>query len=179
MATETPSENEEPLTPQADSQDKGSKFAKIKKILIFAVPAILLLAGSGFYFFVLKAPKAEEKESHDAVHEEEKNKVGAEQYFYVDMDPITIALAPSGAKTEYLKIDISIKLGSEKEKTAVTSMVPIIKDTLITFLRSLRSTDFNSSSSTIYLKEELTKRINKITAPIMIKEVLFQEITIN
>jgi len=55
----------------------------------------------------------------------------------------------------------------------------IIKDTLITFLRSLRSTDFNSSSSAIYLKEEISKRINKITAPVVIKEVLFQEITVN
>jgi hypothetical protein len=59
------------------------------------------------------------------------------------------------------------------------SFMPAVKDSLVTFLRSLRSTDFNSSGSTIYLKEELTKRINKIVAPVVIKEVLFQEITVN
>ena len=45
-------------------------------------------------------------------------------------------------------------------------MPVIIKDTLITFLRSLRVTDFNSSSSTIYLKEEISKSINKITTTV-------------
>lgn len=179
MAKETPNENEEPLTPETATSNKGSKFTKIKKILIFTVPVILLIAGGCFYFFVIKGPKNEEDQPSNPNHEGNNKQVTPEQFSYIDMDPITIALAPSGPKVEYLKIDIALKLGSEQEKIAVTNMVPVIKDTLITFLRSMRSTDFNSSSSTIYLKEELTKRINKITAPIIIKEVLFQEITIN
>ena len=95
------------------------------------------------------------------------------------MDPITVGLSGSGAKKEYLRMDITMRLGTEQESVAVLAKMPVIKDTLITFLRTLRSTDFNSSNSTLYLKEEISKRINKITAPIVVKEVLFQEITVN
>lgn len=76
-------------------------------------------------------------------------------------------------------MDITMRLGTEEESVAVLAKMSIIKGTLITFLRTLRSIDCNSSSSTLYLEEEISKRINKITAPIVVKEVLFQEITVN
>jgi len=180
MAKNTDKNEEEPLTPSEapEGDNKADKKKKIKKILIITIPIILTIIGAAyFFFFVIKAPKHDDvKEIHQS---EEKERVPLESNTYLDIDPITIGLTPSGSKREYLRLDLSLRLSSEQESVVVLTKMPIIKDTLITFLRSLRATDFNSSSSAIYLKEEISKRINKITSPIVIKEVLFQEITVN
>lgn len=184
MAKNTGEKEEEPLTPTEAPDDgnnesgKADKKKKIKKILLITTPIIIAIIGAVyFFFFVIKAPK---HDNGQEVHQsKEKEKVALESNTYLDVDPITVGLTASGSKKEYLRLDLSLRLNSEAESTAILTKMPIIKDTLITFLRSLRSTDFNSSSSAIYLKEEISKRINKITAPIVIKEVLFQEITVN
>lgn len=176
MAEEQKTE-EEPLTPE-EVPEGAKKGGKLKKILIIVLPLILIIAGAiYFYLFVLSAPKAEDEEP--AEKDKNKEAVSIEQNAYVDLDPITVALSPSSPKREYLRLDLTLQVASEEESQAIMEKVPMIKDSLIVFLRSLRATDFNSSSSTIYLKEEITKRINKIIAPLSVKEVLFQEITVN
>ena len=167
-------DKEELLTPE--EAPSGSK-SKLKKLLIIIIPIVILVAGGVyFFFFVLNAPKAEEKiESKD----KQKQEAPVEQNSYLDIDPIVVGLSQVGEKKEYLKIDMTLRIANDKESQAIMEKMPLVKDTLIVFLRSLRSSDFNSSSSTIYLREEITKRINQIVSPISIKEVLFQEITVN
>ena len=177
MSKNSESEEEELLMPEeADVGQK--KKGKLKKIIIILVPILLLVMGAAyFFFFVIKAPKAEE-----IVEEESgkpKYKANLEQNAYLDVDPIIVGLTAIGPKREDLKLDMTLRVGNEKESQAIIEKMPLIKDSLIMFLRSLRSSDFNSSSSTIYLREEITKRINKIVAPLSVKEVLFQEITVN
>lgn len=168
---------EEPLIP-SEVMNSGDKKKKIKKTIIIVTPIIIAIIGAlYFFFFIIKAPKQDD--INQIQQSKSKEHVALEANTYLDIDPITIGLSPSGTKKEYLRIDITLRLSTEEESNAVMVKLPIIKDTLITFLRSLRATDFNSSSSAIYLKEEISKRINKITAPIIIKEVLFQEITVN
>jgi flagellar protein FliL len=177
MAEENAKDGEEPLTPEevpANPQKQG----KLKKILIIVIPLILIIAGVVyFYLFVIKGAKTEE--GQEVEQGKQKPKVAVEQNAYLDLDPITVALTPTGPKREFLRLDMTLRVASEDDSKAIMEKLPIIKDSLIVFLRSLRSTDFNSSNSTIYLKEEITKRINKITAPISVKEVLFQEIAVN
>jgi flagellar basal body-associated protein FliL len=177
MKKEPAYEFDEPLTPELASDAEG-KTQKLKKLLIFIAPIILLItAGTYFFFFVIKAPKITDVVETQQTNTKEKATLTPTTYF--DMDPITVGLSPSGAKREYLRLTLTIKLNNTQESNVLMSFMPAVKDSLVTFLRSLRSTDFNSSGSTIYLKEELTKRINKIVAPVVIKEVLFQEITVN
>lgn len=168
---------QEPLTPE-EVPEAPSKGSKMKKTLMIIVPIILIIAGAiYFYLFVLSAPK--KKEGAEGDQQKKKPAISLEQNAYFDLDPITVALSPSGSQREYLRLDLTLQVSSEEESKAIVEKVPMIKDSLIVFLRSLRATDFNSSSSTIYLKEEITKRINRIIAPISVKEVLFQEITVN
>lgn len=173
-------DQEEPLTPkEADNANPATdKKKKLKKILLILMPLIIAIAG-GLYFFFFVINSQKDKHGPEIQHLKEQPKVALESNTYLDIDSITVGLTPSGNKKDYLRLDLALRLSSEKESEAVLAKMPIIKDTLIVFLRSLRATDFNSSSSSIYLKEEITKRINKITAPITVKEVLFQEITVN
>ena len=187
MKTPEPTDDEINATDVAEPAADGGRFGltdekkkKIKKILLIVVPIlIIIIGGACFYFFILKAPKPTEQV--EIKQPNAKEAVPLDNNTYLDINPITLSLASTdpGAKKEYLRIDLTIRLGTEEESVAVLAKMPIIKDSLITFLGSLRSTDFNSSSSTLYLKEEISRRINKIAAPIVIKEVLFQEITVN
>jgi len=179
MKKEPAYEFDEPLTPEL-ALDAEGKTQKLKKLLIFIAPIILLItAGTYFFFFVIKAPKIADIVETQQTNTNTKENATLTPTTYFDMDPITVGLTPSGAKREYLRLTLTIKLNNTQESNVLMSFMPAVKDSLVTFLRSLRSTDFNSSGSTIYLKEELTKRINKIVAPVVIKEVLFQEITVN
>lgn len=171
--------DEEPLTPSEanNGSDKEARKRKIKKVLIIVAPIMIALATAIFFFlFVIKGkhqPTEEVKQPKSA------EQATLESNTYLDIYPITVGLAPSGPKKEYLRLDLTIRLNTEDESKVLLTKMPLIKDSLITFLRSLRATDFNSSNNTLYLKEEITKRINKIAAPIAVKEVLFQEITVN
>jgi len=177
MKKEISYEFDEPLTPEIASY-ANEKMQKIKRIFIFILPILLLIfGGCYFFFFVIKTPKITNIEETQQKNVKEKASLAPASYF--DMDPITVGLAQSGAKREYLRLTLTIKLNNDKEISILANSTPIIKDCILTFLRSLRSTDFNNSESAIYLKEELTKRINKIVAPLVIREVLFQEMTIN
>ncbi|PCJ29267.1 MAG: hypothetical protein COA94_01895 [Rickettsiales bacterium] len=207
MAEKKGENEEEPLTPDeakdgAKGGDKGAKGEdgenaedpasakkkKIKKILIILAPILIIALGTLYFFLVIKAPKHDDAAALDA-HSAERgdghggghgaNPIKAKVNTYLDIDPITVSLLSTRIKKEYLKLDLTLRLSSEHDSTTLETKMPIIKDALITFLKTLRKSDFNSSSSTIYLKEEISKRINKIAAPIMIKEVLFQEITVN
>ena len=112
-----------------------------------------MLAGGYFFFFVIKAPKLTSTDST----RQRKREITLCPSTYLDMDPISVGLAPSGAKCEYLRITLTIKLNSDKEIIVLMNSMPMIKDSLFTFLRSLRATDFNSSSSTIELTKELIR----------------------
>jgi flagellar basal body-associated protein FliL len=175
MAKNLEPDNEEPLSPTA-VDDKSNKIHKLKKIAIIVVPIIIVIAAGVFFFLnvlsVSKNPKGEGRLTKQKEHLE------LDQNTYLDLDPMTISLISSGDKREFLRIALTLRLGSETESQAVLAKIPVIKDVMIGFLKSLRATDFNSSNSTIFLKEEIIKRLNKITAPIIIKEVLFQEITV-
>ncbi|MDP5110379.1 MAG: flagellar basal body-associated FliL family protein [Rickettsiaceae bacterium] len=175
-------EEDEPLNPaeisESEEDESSDKKKKLKKLFLIVLPIIITIIGAVyFFFFIINAPKYNEEKG--LYQTKEKEQVLLESNTYLDIDPITVGLTPSGNKKEYLKLDLTLRISTEQESAIILEKMPIIKDTLITFLRTLRATDFNSSSSAIYLKEEISKRINKITAPIVIKEVLFQEITVN
>jgi flagellar basal body-associated protein FliL len=178
MAKDSELDNEEPLSPtEAGAGDKSEKIKKLKKIALIVIPIlVVVIAGVFFFLNVINGPK---KTGPEAIAQtKQKEAVELDQNTYLDLDTMTIGLTPSGSKRDFLRISITLRLGSEAESNAVLGKMPIIKDTLVTFLKSLRATDFNSSNSTIFLKEEISKRLNKITAPVIIKEVLFQEITV-
>ncbi len=112
------------------------------------------------------------KADHNTLH----NRING---VFVNIDPITIDLIPTNNdKKDTLQIKIILQLFSEKDAKAIVAQIPIIQDNIITFLRLLRSIDLHNSSSSIILKEEILKRVNKILYPIEVKEILIQEINL-
>lgn len=174
-------DQDEPLTPIAApslSMDVGKSKLNpkiLKKVAIILIPLLLCSIGGIYFFFkVIRAPK-----SYDASGFSPSKIEEIVQNTYIDFDQMIVNLASPGSKPNYLKITITIQLGSENETKFVQAKIPIIVDAFQTFLRELRATDFSSSGGTMYVKEELIKRINKITYPVVIKDVLFKELIVN
>lgn len=148
---------------------------RLKKIILIAVPLILCaIAGAIFFFKVIRSPKNYKPG--------ESNAVNAEQIIsnsYLELKEMIVNLAPSGPAKNYLKISLILQLSSDQDTKIVASKMPIIIDNFYLFMRELRATDFNSTGTTLQFKEELLKRANKITAPIVIKDILFKEMVVN
>ena len=118
---------EEPLTP-TELRSNGNRNKNIKKIIIIAIPIIMVLLGSlYFFFFVILAPKYNDIEQIQ--QPKHKDYAILESNTYLDIDPIVIGLSPSGTKKEYLKINITLRLSTEEESNVVIKKLPVIKDT--------------------------------------------------
>lgn len=96
-----------------------------------------------------------------------------------DMDELIINLVPTGNNRNYLKIMISLRLASAQDTAVVVAKLASVQDSLQMFLKELRPQDFNGSGATMKLKEEITKRINKVIYPVEVKEVLLREILLD
>ena len=171
-------EQDELLTPIAASSSGIVKNTNAKKIFfISAVLVLCVFAGIYFFFNVLKSSKKYSQLNQETTTEQALAEVVPNTY--LELDPIIVNLLPSGSKQSYLKLSITLQLNSEAEVKVIKAKFPIITDVFQSFLRELREADFNGTGSTLRLKEELIKRINKITSPIVIKDVLFKEMVIN
>ena len=82
-------------------------------------------------------------------------------------------------KATYLKLTVVLRVSSDDEAKIVQGKLPMIVDSFQTFLAGLRPIDFNGTGVTLLLKEELTKRVNKLTAPVVVEDVLFKEVIVN
>jgi flagellar FliL protein len=171
-------EQDEPLTPIAASSLTNLRNNNFKKILFISIIlGLCILAGVYFFFNVLKSPK-NHAVAGQAVSAQHKEALVIPNT-YLELDTIIVNLLPSGSKQNYLKLSLTLQLNSELEVKAVKAKFPIIIDVLQSFLRELREVDFNGTGSTLKLKEELIRRINRTTSPIVIKDVLFKEMVIN
>ena len=57
-------------------------------------------------------------------------------------------------------------------------MLPRVLDSFQTFLREMRSSDFEGSAGLYRVRDELTRRVNLAVAPNKINAVLFKEIAV-
>jgi flagellar FliL protein len=99
--------------------------------------------------------------------------------YFFELPEITTNLAPSNDKESWIKFAITLQLENSKDQAALDKKIPMIKDSIIVFLREIRSSDLGSSGGSLMLKTELLKRINKIMYPIALKDILFREILLD
>lgn len=104
---------------------------------------------------------------------------GLKPEYYINLKDIMVNLSDSGGKKSYLKLSLSIHVSEDYDVKHVEAKLPIIKDTIQVFLKDLRVSDFNYPGITLKIKEELTKRINKVVSPVEIRDTLIQDILVN
>jgi len=134
-----------------------------KFVLIGACAAILVLAGGGYYLAGHRAP--------------EGAKPAPKSVFY-DMPEMTVNLATSPERPQYLRVKVTIEADDNSVIEAVKPVMPRVVDAFQVHLRELRVTDLEGSAGLYRLREELTRRVNLAIAPNRIRAVLFREIVV-
>ena len=154
-----------------------------KKLVLFIILPLLLLGGGGVAAWFLLFPhddkanitasaQASTEQADDAAEDD-----GAPPTF-VEMDEMLVNLASSGPKPNYLKLKLSLELGSAEDQKKLEEVMPRIIDQFQVYLRGVRVDDLQGSEGLQRLREELLMRARMAGKPVKIKDVLFKTVQV-
>jgi flagellar FliL protein len=161
-------------------QESGKKFGKKKLILFAAIGLVVLLgAGAGVYFSGLLGGADEEHAGESGGkagggHSSDKPVTA----HYLDLDEMVITLGGVGRKSSFLKMRLSLELGSAEDEPRIKAIMPRIVDNFQVFLRELRIEELQGSQGLYRVKEELLARVNSASHPTKVRDVLFREMLV-
>ncbi len=147
-----------------------------KKLVLFIILPFLLIgaAGGGIYASGLLDSLLGIEESDGEFMVEED--LGPSVYY--ELPEMLVNLNSSGRRAGYLKISVSIEVGTEDDFPRLDAVLPRIVDSFQVYLRELRVEDLHGSAGLQRLREELFMRVANAAAPIVVRDVLFREMLI-
>jgi flagellar protein FliL len=146
--------------------------AKGKLKLIFAVVAVLAIAGGGATWFFFLRHHGEEGHAEAAAP-------APKPASYVEVPDMMVNLIGlPGERVQYLKVKLVLEVKEEKQVESIKPSLPRVTDIFQTYLRELRPADLNGSAGLFRLKEELTRRVNAAVSPNQVSAVLFKEVVV-
>ena len=145
-----------------------------KKLVLFILLPLLLLGAAGAGLFA-SGSLDRFFSPGDAAPSEEG--VPFETVFY-DLPEMLVNLSPSGRKTHFLKITVSLELNEAAQVEQLEKLQPRIIDSFQVYLRELRIDDLAGSAGIQKLREELLVRVNTAASPARISDVLFKEMLV-
>lgn len=175
---EAPEKKEGEISPNETGEQAGDgeaqkKLGSLFKILLFAGIPTLLLAGAAVFLFLTETGKHLIGIGHKA----EEAKL-PDQIIYYNLPEMMVNLVPSGKKSSFLRIVVKFEIPNAEAVKTLDLVKPRIIDAFQMYLRELRMDDIEGSAGLQRLREELLKRTNTVTAPIKIKDVLFETLLI-
>ena len=172
------SNNEEEAKPEgAEGVDLPKKKVSGKKMVLILLAVLLLVGGGagGAYFMGMFGGGEEEHAAEEAKAAEEEAAANAVPVYY-EVPSMVVNLVSSGRRQAYVKIRVQLMLAKEEDRLKVTENQPRITDSFQTYLRELSMEELQGSAGLLRLREELLVRVNAAVAPIVVKDLLFQEI---
>lgn len=174
--------------PEGDTHDTVDPLldeggGKKKKLIIIAAVLLIAGGGAGAYFTGLldgllgkKAPVEQAAHGKNApALDEHGNPLPS---VFLPIPDMIVNLSGSDATPRYLRLRVQLELKSEADKAKVEAVMPRVIDQFQTYLRELRVRDLRGSAGIYRLQMELLARVNEAAAPVVVQDVLFQEILI-
>lgn len=146
-------------------------FTPLKKMLMPASPEA-------------EALKAQQlSDAQDKAARDKRNKEKIEELMNIVNHPlpeilVNLASQPNSSKKNFLKMKIFLELGSKEEVKQVELLTPRIIDQIQVYLREMTISELQGANGVIHLREQLLIRINAVTAPIVVRDVLFESLII-
>lgn len=156
----------EPKVPKAE----GSK-GNVLKIVIIVFLSIILVGGSAFGGYMIASKKASSKDNVKSDKGERK------ELLVYALENFTVNLADEGGK-RYAKVKVS--LGYEENSKLAEELAAnkdIVSDSIISVLRSKKSTEIDSSHEKL-VKDAIKEKVNSVLLNGQIEEVYFVEILV-
>lgn len=164
-----------PPKPAADAAaDAPVKKPGKSKLVLLAIPVVLLFAGAGLWFSGV-LPHLLGMEKHDEHSEEAAKQVPPS---YVDVPEMVANLNSGSRKPTYVKMAARIEVPKPEDVDKVKAALPRLQDMMQTYLREMRPEELRGSAGTYRLREELLVRANVAVAPAKVSDVLFTQMLV-
>jgi flagellar basal body-associated protein FliL len=162
---------------QTEGEDEPKKPAKSSGRLFLIIGAVIATGGSAAAGAVLgpslagkghaaAAPSAAASVAGE--HGEEGGELAA-------LDPIIVDIRESNGDAHHLKVGIAVELGKGVTEEEFKRQVPRIRDTAISYLRSLKFDEITSPSKFDPIRTELGERIAHASGRAKVQRVLFTD----
>jgi flagellar protein FliL len=157
-----------------ETAEKPAKKAAKGKLIMIAVPAVLLLTGAGLWFTGI-LPHMLGMARHDEKTAEAARPVPPS---YVDVPEMVANLNSVNRKPSYVKVVARVEVPKPEDADKVRAALPRLQDMMQTYLREMRPEELRGSAGTYRLREELLIRANAAVAPAKVSDVLFTQLLI-
>jgi flagellar protein FliL len=147
-----------------------------RKIILIAVPLVLLAVGAGLWFTGV-LPRLLGL-SHEAPKEEQHTEAKPVLPVFVDLPEIIANLNGNPRRPTYVKLQAKLEISRAADEPVVKAAMPRLVDLFQTYLRETRPEELRGSGGTYRLREELIARGNLAVAPARITDVLFVEMLV-
>ena len=150
-----------------------------KKLILLAVPLLLLGAGAGLWFSgVLPGMLGMNASPEAQLAEGEAAPPVPQVPVFVTMPDITANLNAPGRRPTFIRLRSQIEVLGQPDATALQAAMPRLLDLFTTYLREIRPEELRGSAGTHRLREELIARANIAASPVRVTDVLFTEILV-
>jgi flagellar basal body-associated protein FliL len=162
---------------QQDGEEEPKKPAKSSGKLFLIIGAVLATGGSAAAGAVLGPSLATKGHAQSAAaaaaaasseHGEEGGELAA-------LDPIIVDIREANGDAHHLKVGIAVELGKGVTDEEFKRQVPRIRDSAISYLRSLRFDEISSPSKFDPIRTELGERIAHASGKAKVQRVLFTD----
>tara|TARA_R110002110_G_scaffold284986_1_gene499037 strand:+ start:16967 stop:17506 length:540 start_codon:yes stop_codon:yes gene_type:complete len=158
-----------------DFDDEGGpRKSKKKKIIMIALPVLLIAIGAGVFMSGMLGSGGDEN-VEEAVDERAKEETAS---VYYELPQMLVNLNSPGRRSNFLKIIVSLELTDADDIEKLESSMPRIVDNFQVYLRELRVEDLRGSAGIYRLREELLFRVNAAVRPARVTDVLFKEMLV-
>jgi flagellar FliL protein len=106
---------------------------------------------------------------------EPEPEVEPKELFFVELPDILVNLRSQNGRGGFLKISLVLEVSEHKDEEGVKNMKPRIIDQFQIFLRELDVEDIRGAAGLQRIRQELLTRVNAISNPIKVRNVLFKE----
>lgn len=156
----------------------------MKKLLLIVIPILLIGVGAGLYFTgtldSLLGKEATEEHAEGGEHGDGHGEEAAAKSaaIFVPIEDIMVNLSAPDGRQNYLRLRVQLEVSSEADAEVVRNVMPRVIDQFTTFLREMRLEDLRGRAGTYRVRQELLYRVNMAVKPVVVKDVLFQDMLV-
>ena len=157
------------MTEVAESEGKAKKRGKL---VLLAVPVLLLAIGAGLWFTGILPRLLGHAPSEHAKTDAPPAPV------FVEMPEIVANLDSGSRQPAFIKLKARLELSKPEDQGPVNAAMPRILDLFQTYLRETRPQELRGSAGTYRLREELINRASLAASPARVTDVLFTQVLV-
>jgi flagellar FliL protein len=163
--------------PAGDAEAAAKPGGK-KKLVLLAVPVLLLGLGAGLWFGGILPPLLGMGSAAEAAQTAEAPPPAAPQPAFVDLPEIISNLNAPGRRASFVRLRARIEISRAEDVAAVNAAMPRLVDLFATYLREVRPEELRGSAGSHRLREELIARASIAASPARVTDLLFVEILV-